>query len=355
MAKRAIALVGLSVLALLALSLLAFPDERDWKIAVWKDSLASYSTYLDQHPQGKYAVAAATTLRARTDEEAWAALGSTPAAASLAAFVKANPDSSKLKEAQARLRPLLLRAAAERFAATRTTDRSVDDLTDLSTRALVEKPSTPQNYQLALDVLTLFVSDPRAETFRTSFPGWKPSPASTQDWLRSGAKAVNRRMRFVKTNNPIQGTVETLVAAYVPIGRSPINAVYEIRGQWSFTSRSNRMLTILDAVMAQQQGDSLDYAAQRRPFTGAVAINGQNLFTELPNERIYVTPFMMDYVGLERGGFMSSDPEVFIPDGPGSVFRIQGKVSGLPAVKLDGDANYPLAFVLLTDHGLFER
>ncbi len=347
------------VLVLLALALAiiyaSFPVERDWRIASWRDSPAAYAAFLKKHGDSTYAPRARELLKARNEALAWRALGPAPSSAMLGAFLGQFPDSAHSKDAASKLRLLLMRTAAHQFAEGATEaalGSSAETLTALATNALVERPKTASDYELALRVLVSYVAQQDAEVLRVVLSGHKPS--SDPDWLRNATKGAPQ-MHMVKVAGMQEAEIQEVEAAFIPEGKRPIDAVYVIRGRWPFASKSNPMLSVLDMVVAQQQDPQ--FVEQRRPFTANVAIDRDTLFTELPSERIYARPFAIHYAGLERGGlegFMQmSQPEVFIPNGPGSIFRFKNTVKGfLPGYTFQGDANYPLAFVLLENVGL---
>lgn len=174
--------------------------------------------------------------------------------------------------------------------------------------ALRERPTSIADYQIAIDVLSYFVEQPESASLRFAFPGIRP--LSGESLWPSNA----RRVRSDADNPPrvqifrlsgIQGpTVERLITTYVPDRMDPTDAVLEVQGRWP-----------IDAF-PRHPAESLDLSSRRRNLSSYTALDGIELFTELPKERIFVTPFSFGRIGRTKDGDVRasmSDFGVHIP------------------------------------------
>lgn len=354
MKKLTSLLVGCSaaIIAISIVAYIAFPTQRDWHIARWKNSIEAYTSFLREHPESEYTSLANETLDQLRQTTAWRSVAGAPAPANLAKYLSEFPSASNLQEAQSLLWSALVKRVAEQYLKDSVPEKppkTVEEIVKATLAARRDRPTSLDEYQRALVILSSVVQQPEAEPIRIAFPDILPNNSDEKDQWLAGARilpgSLDSKVPGMRVSGVREPTVEKVERVLVPAGKEGLDAVFVIRGLWP-----------IDIVPYNPVFSTLKLSSRTKDFRANMAFDGRDAFTELPFERIYVTPFLFGGVAMDGQGRLamrSGDVGVHIPFAHGSILRIRREVNDLDSnYKFKGDYDYPLAFVLLKQIGL---
>jgi len=255
----------------------------------------------------------------------WTTVSQNPSADQLTIFLEEYPNGEYSELAKALLLQIAIRSACDEYLkANSEATLDAEHFFGHVVRALSSEPETVEQYRMILEVLAIAMQRPPAEHFRLSILQITPDSG---DSLRLGADAMSTGISM--TGNVTSGAMRLdLQGMIIPPDGSLSGAIALGRGQYAFGEPDQH----------------------RRNFSGNIAIEGINgqlvAFTELPDEWVF----------YKTGGFGANagkNAGIVIPNGRGTILRFRGEVKEFfPGFTINGDNEYPLAFILLDTPGL---